>query len=657
MDNGIEIPVNDMSVQENSQKLANDLNLALDMGYERVAADSGLYTGYDSGSNTWELIVKYTGDIQSVAKRYGASAVVLLGGYAIVTLPQEHINEFADCAEVVYIEKPHRLFFSDRQALERSCVYYAWSEPYSLSGEGVLAAVIDSGIDWKNTDFRNSDGSTRILKLWDQTVAPESSGYAPPEGYVVGTEYNRDVINLALSGDEAALRSMNLSRDYSGHGTFVTGIAAGNGQGMAGSFRGVAFESELIIVKLGDSEQRQFPRTTRLMEAVNYCIMEAQKAGKPVVINMSFGNNQGSHDGTDLLSTYLNAASDVWKNVIVCGSGNEAGNGIHASGMLSGRKAESVELAVGEYESSFNLQLWKNYSDEYGVELIAPSGERSGNLRTYGADRVSLDNTQVYVYYGQPTPYSRYQQLYFEFVPAGGYVTPGVWRIVLTPVRIVDGRYDLWLQESATLNEDTRFFSPSEETTLTVPSAAGKVITVGAYNSRTDAYADFSGRGYTRTNDNIKPDIVAPGVNIVSTAVNGGYTVRSGTSMAVPFVSGSAALLMQWGIVKRNDPYLYGEKVKAYLIRTARHLPGEPVPSKRTGWGALCLRNVFGTGVGPRVPDLGHGVRPLSQLVGCVSLSAVSCCSVKNLLADTKVLRCNLKKLVCVDELKSLLKA
>ena len=597
MDNGIGKPADGIREQENSQKLANDLNLALDMGYGRVAADSGLYTGYDSGSNTWELIVKYTGDIQSVAKRYGAGAVVLLGGYAIVTLPQEHINEFADCAEVVYIEKPHRLFFSDRQALERSCVYYAWNEPYSLSGEGVLAAIIDSGIDWKNADFRNPDGSTRILKLWDQTVTPESSGYAPPEGYAVGTEYNRDVINLALSGDEAALRSMNLSRDYSGHGTFVTGIVAGNGQGMAGSFRGVAFESELIIVKLGDSEQRQFPRTTRLMEAVNYCIMEAQRAGKPVVINLSFGNNQGSHDGTDLLSTYLDAASDVWKNVIVCGSGNEAGNGIHASGMLSGRQTEDVELAVGEYEPGFNLQLWKNYSDEYGVELIAPSGERSGNLRTYGADRVSLDNTQVYVYYGQPTPYSRYQQIYFELVPSGGYVTPGVWRIVLTPVRIVDGRYDLWLQESATLNEDTRFFSPSEETTLTVPSAAGKVITVGAYNSRTDAYADFSGRGYTRTNDNIKPDIVAPGVNIVSTAVNGGYTVRSGTSMAVPFVSGSAALLMQWGIVNRNDPYLYGEKVKAYLIRTARHLPGEPVPSKRTGWGALCLKNVFGTGV------------------------------------------------------------
>mgnify|MGYP004454066383 FL=1 len=597
MDNGIENPADGIRGQENSQKLANDLILALDMGYERVAAGSGLYTGYDSGSNTWELIVKYIGDIQSVAKRFGASAVVLLGGYAIVTLPQEHINEFADCAEVVYIEKPHRLFFSDRQALERSCVYYAWSAPYSLSGAGVLTAVIDSGIDWKNTDFRNPDGSTRILKLWDQTVAPESSGYAPPEGYVVGTEYNRDVINLALSGDEAALRSMNLSRDYSGHGTFVTGIAAGNGQGMAGSFRGVAFESELIIVKLGDSEQRQFPRTTRLMEAVNYCIMEAQKAGKPVVINLSFGNNQGSHDGTDLLSTYLNAVSGFWKNVIVCGSGNEAGNGIHASGVLSGRQADSVELAVGEFEPGFSIQLWKDYSDEFGVELVAPSGARSGNLRSYGAQRLRLENTDIYVYYGQPTPYSRYQQIYFELVPASGYVNPGVWRIELTPVRIVDGRYDLWLPESVALNEDTRFFNPSEDTTLTVPSAAGNVITVGAYNSRTDAYASFSGRGYTRINDNIKPDIVAPGVNIVSTAVNGGYTIRSGTSMAAPFVTGSAALLMQWGIVERNDPYLYGEKVKAYLIRTARHLPGEPVPSKRIGWGALCLKNVFGTGV------------------------------------------------------------
>lgn len=582
----------DMEGQNNSQKISNDLNLALDIGYERAAGEGGLYTGYDAAQNTWELIVKYNGDIRSVAERLGGSAVVLLGGYAVVTLPQEYVEAFAGFSEVEYIEKPHRLFFSDRQAVERSCIYYAWNLPYSLSGRGTLVAVIDSGIDWKNRDFRNADGTTRIIKLWDQTVTSERSGYAPPQGYSVGTEYDSDVINQALSGGADALRALNLSRDYSGHGTFVAGTAAGNGQGSE-QYRGVAYESGIIVVKLGDSEQRQFPRTTRLMEAVNYCIMEARRLGMPVAVNLSFGNNQGSHDGTDLLSSYLDAASNVWKNVIVCGSGNEAGNGTHASGTLSGRQAQSVELAVGEFEPGFNMQLWKNYSDEFGVELVAPSGERSGNLRNYGAQSFRLGDTDIYVYYGQPTPYSRYQQIYFELVPSGGYVAPGVWRIELTPIRIVDGRYDIWLPESATINEDTRFFSPSEETTLTVPSAAGKVITVGAYNSRTDAYADFSGRGYTRINDSIKPDIVAPGVNIVSTAVNGGYTVRSGTSMAVPFVSGSAALLMQWGIVNRNDPYLYGEKVKAYLIRTARPLPGEPVPSRKTGWGALCLRGVF----------------------------------------------------------------
>ena len=576
-----------------SQKLSDDLNLAIEIGSSIRAGSSELDAGYDDTLKTWELIVKYNGDIRERAEQLGGTAVLLLGGYAVVTMPQDMIDTFAAFSEVEYIEKPRRLFYTVSQAAARSCIYYAWNEPYELSGEGTLVAIIDSGIDWSNRDFRNADSSTRIVKLWDQTVDQSRSGYAPPEGYNVGTEYDREMIDRALFGDEEAIAALRLSRDYSGHGTFVAGIAAGNAAGSSGVYRGVAYESELIIVKLGDSEQRQFPRTTRLMEAVNYCINEAQRLRKPVAINLSYGNNQGSHDGTDLLSTYLNAAADVWKNVIVCGSGNEAGNGIHTRGILGSTRADIVELAIGEYETDLNIQLWKSYADDYGIELVSPSGQSSGQLRAYGTGRYILDGTGVYVYYGEPTPYSRYQQIYFELIPNGGYIASGVWKIILTPVRIVDGQYDLWLPDSSTLNEDTRFFFPSEDTTLTVPSAADKVITVGAYNSRTDAYADFSGRGYTRLNDNVKPDIVAPGVNIVSTAVNGGYTVRSGTSMAVPFVSGSAALLMQWGIAQGNDPYLYGEKVKAYLIKSARHLPGEPVPSKRTGWGALCLQGIF----------------------------------------------------------------
>ena len=127
---------------------------------------------------------------------------------------------------------------------------------------------------------------------------------------------------------------------------------------------------------------------------------------------------------------------------------------------------------------------------------------------------------------------------------------------------------------------------------MTIPSTASKAITVGAYDSNRQTYADFSGRGFTRETNQIKPDIVAPGVDIISAAVGGGLSSKSGTSMATPFVSGAAALLMEWGIINGNDRYLYGEKLKAYLIRGARKIDGfKKWPNPMMGWGALCIRS------------------------------------------------------------------
>mgnify|MGYP000080661304 FL=1 len=174
----------------------------------------------------------------------------------------------------------------------------------------------------------------------------------------------------------------------------------------------------------------------------------------------------------------------------------------------------------------------------------------------------------------------------------GSYIDDGIWKIRLTPIRITDGAFDMWLPAGNVLNSGTGFLNPVEETTLTIPSTATKVITVGAYDARFDQAAAFSGRGYTRATNQVKPDLVAPGVEIMSCAPGGGYQVRTGTSMATPFVTGSAALLMQWGITDGNDAYLYGEKMKAYLIRGARRLPGfTAYPNPVLGWGALCTAN------------------------------------------------------------------
>ena len=203
-----------------------------------------------------------------------------------------------------------------------------------------------------------------------------------------------------------------------------------------------------------------------------------------------------------------------------------------------------------------------------------------------------MGGAQVLVYYGEPKPFSQSQEILMDFLPKDTYLDSGIWKIRLTPQRIVEGKYDLWLPGASVLNRGTQFLRQSPEVTLTIPSTAARAITVGAYDARRQVYADFSGRGFLRNLDLIKPDLAAPGVDIRVLLPGGGFGRQSGTSFAAPFVTGGAALLMEWGMVRGNDPYLYGEKVKAYLTRGARPLGegGQTIPNERSGYGTLCVR-------------------------------------------------------------------
>ena len=561
----------------NDQKLENLLNLALASTEEERAQSVSLNTGYDRLENTWEVIIKYTGDLERI-RRTAEEVTELFGGFAILRMKEVRIPELTELAEVTFVEKPKPLYFALQEAKDASCLSGIERNLRGLSGKGTLFCCVDSGVSYQHPDFRNPDGSTRILYLWDQTIPGN-----PPDGYVRGSEFKREQINEALQSEtQEAAQNIVPSVDLTGHGTGVLGIGAGN--------RGVAFGADLIVVKMGLTDSKGFPRTTQLMEGVDYCVRKAAELSMPAAINLSFGNNYGAHNGTSLLEVYLDTVSGVGKNVICVGMGNEGIAATHTAVVFKNQEPVVKEFSIGELQSSTNLQLWKSYTDQVRIFIENPSGDRIGPLEErLGVQRFRLGDTNLLVYYGTPTPYGVLQEIYIDFLPKNRYLLSGIWKIRIEPIRIVNNLANLWLPVSETASARTRFLMPTPAGSFTVPAAAENVISVAAYDSRTDSYADFSGRAFQVLPWDGKPDLAAPGVDLRVPAPGGTYRTVSGTSFATPFVTGSSALLMEWGIVQGNDPFLFGNKVKAYFRRGARALPGfSQIPNGVIGYGALC---------------------------------------------------------------------
>lgn len=463
--------------------------------------------------------------------------------------------------------------------------------PLSLQGAGVVVGFIDTGIRYQLDVFRRSDGSSRIMAIWDQTIQDGE----PPEGFRYGTEYMRSDIDRALSSDTPEL--IVPSTDTDGHGTRLASAAVGSilSQGLV--FRGAAPQADIAVVKLKGAKQylRDFYlvadgvtayQENDIMEAVRYLERMAIALRRPVVIVLGLGTNQGSHNGTSPLAAYLNTvANRRSRAVVVCG-GNEGDKEHHYEGVVP----DVVEIRVAEQTKGFCMELWGNLPDTYAVRVRSPGGETSQEIDFRSKVDREIDfvfeQTRIIVSNVIVERNSGEQLIFFRFENP----TPGVWNVrVDTSEDEQNGRgiFHVWLPIADFLETNVTFLAPSPDVTLTEPANAQQVITISAYNGLSGSWYPQSGRGFTKNGD-IKPDLSAPGVQ-VSTALG----VFSGSSMAAALAAGCVAQFMEWAVVDGNVPTVATRGVKSYLIRGADRPDNTVYPDNRWGYGKISISGTF----------------------------------------------------------------
>jgi len=537
----------------------------------------------DTDENKTEVIVKFSGDISQISKELDAEVEVLLHGYAIVTIEKNKIPALYAYTQIESVELPKDLYIESSYNLISSCIRTVQEDKtYNLTGAGVAVGIIDSGIDYTHPAFRKEDGSSRILYIWDQ-----SESGTPPAGFSAGAEYTQEQLNEALNSPHP-LETV-YTTDLNGHGTAVAGIAAGNGGGSNGTNMGVAPDADIIVVKVGKKGYRSFTRTTELMRAVKYVISKARELNKPIAINISFGMNNGSHRGVSIFETFLSDISTEWKISIVIPTGNEGAAAHHYSGQIASKQTKDIEFFTVAGIEQFYISMWKNFTDSMSVEIIFPDGSSSGVVGIESQVKsVRISNLVLTVIFGQPSHYSVSQEISFNVKAISGTINQGLWKLRIIAGTVVDGSFEMWLPTLGEVTDQTEFSMPAIDGTMTIPSTAQKVIKVAGYNDRVGNIAEFSGVGSLNT-ALPNPDLAAPAVEILTTKSGGGYDSFTGTSMAAPFVTGSAALMMQWGIVNQNDPFLYGERIKAFLRLGANRTANMAYPNPTFVYGTLCL--------------------------------------------------------------------
>lgn len=477
-------------------------------------------------------------------------------------------------------------------------------------GAGVIVGFVDTGINYTDSLFRNVDGSTRIIGIWDQTNNSDNSNNMENEtakpfsafSALYGTQYTAEEINLALNSDNPA--SIVPTRDENGHGTFLASIAAGNRDERAG-FSGAAPQASIAMVKLKPAKQylRDFYliqdgaeayQENDIMMGVSYLYFLARKYSMPLVVCIPLGTNIGSHMGMSRLGQYLNQVSLSNGSAVITAAGNETGARHHFRAVMDASTDEvTAELRVGEREAGFSMELWAENMGVYTVGFISPTGEvaREISVPLRGENTVSflLEQTQITVYTQIADVSSGSQFIFMRFENP----MSGIWRILIRNSLDIRETFHIWLPVRGFITDETYFLRPDPDTIITDPGNARYPITVTAYDHTKNSIYIHASRGYSLSG-RIKPDLAAPGVNILGASVSGRRLTRmSGTSVSAAHLAGAAAILLNWGVLNANYPYLNTPVLKSIFVRGAQRNPALTYPNREFGYGTLDLYEAF----------------------------------------------------------------
>ena len=496
----------------------------------------------------------------------------------------------------------------DNTPLVSSGIWQVQRQPLNLTGKGTIIAFIDTGIDYTNPVFRNPDGSSRILSIWDQTIQEG----APPVGFEYGTEYDREEINRALQNESPY--SVVPSRDENGHGTTVASIAAGSRIAEGSGFAGAAYDADILVIKLKECkpylrdyylipEEVSAYQSTDIIMALEYAESFARSFYRPVVFCIALGSSYGSHSGNSPLSNYMNRLASKRSRIFVVGGGNEGNSSHHYEGDLSpknGREEENqeeIEIRVGKNERGFITEIWGKSPNIFSLAIRSPGGEELPNTGVR-VDRgieyeFVYERTSITVSYALVEGSTGDELITVRFQnPA-----PGIWTLILqSESGLRNAGFHVWLPISEFLSSETYFLSPNPNITLTIPGYAGNVITTTAYSDSTNSIYVRSGRGFSRSSD-IKPDIAAPGVNIsaVQRAIEQEIRIAkvTGSAAAAAITAGGVADFLQWAVTDGNANYLRSGEVKNYLIRGAVRDDNLTYPNPLWGFGKLSIQGIF----------------------------------------------------------------